>query len=537
MTTAVAVPAVKSSRKVVSRAAERYLSRKQGTAVPRYPSIYIFVNPTSGGNKAAELMKLGMEKMSFQETGLEADVSIFDIREGASGEKPAFMQLRELLDSPQGPVLGDYLRVVVAGGDGTVMWVLQELILHGINTDRVCIGIIPFGTGNDFSRATGWGASAPSDFPGSRLTGFRTWLKRWLSADVKKFDIWKVGVKLHDDGGVIYQLKNGEKVPLTEGNATDRPLKTLTKPMCNYFSTGVESRLGLGFDRNRKKSQFANKLVYGVEGTKKMLFKKTAKINQTMDKVVSLSSDGSDDLVFQTSSSSDDKYIQGDPVSLIAVNIPSFASGCDVWGMAKKIALKGQDKSILGSSQDMGDGMIELVSYNSLMGIGMEQSHVYPLAGNGHRVHQGHGPIEMDFKSDLSKDTRIYFQIDGEFYTCRRPEKITISHKQCIRVMKGPPLKGLFKVLHIVLLVALLSAVPLPVLQCKATAEASTVNTTVIGRTDNVEPHRQASKRDQQAVPHIPSNRTYIFVNPKSGGRKAGDILHLPNPYVYKGIA
>ncbi|KAF4742906.1 hypothetical protein FOZ62_026701, partial [Perkinsus olseni] len=216
MTTAVAIPAVKSSRKVVSRAAERYLSRKQGTAVPRYPSIYIFVNPTSGGNKAAELMKLGMEKMSFQETGLEADVSIFDIREGASGEKPAFMQLRELLDSPQGPVLGDYLRVVVAGGDGTVMWVLQELILHGINTDRVCIGIIPFGTGNDFSRATGWGASAPSDFPGSRLTGFRTWLKRWLSADVKKFDIWKVGVKLQDDGGVIYQLKNGEKVPLTE---------------------------------------------------------------------------------------------------------------------------------------------------------------------------------------------------------------------------------------------------------------------------------------------------------------------------------
>ncbi|EER17160.1 diacylglycerol kinase, putative, partial [Perkinsus marinus ATCC 50983] len=246
MTTAVALPVAKSPKKVVSRAAERYLSKKQGTAVPEYPSVYIFVNPTSGGNKAGELMKLGMEKMSFQDKGLEADVSIFDIREGPSGEKPAFMQLRDLLDSPQGPAMGDYVRVVVAGGDGTVMWVLQELIQHGINTDRVCIGIIPFGTGNDFSRATGWGPSAPSDFPGSCLSGFRTWLKRWLSATIKQFDIWEVEVDLDDDGGVIYQLKGGKKVPLTEtdtevGNATDRKLKKLVKPMCNYFSTGVES--------------------------------------------------------------------------------------------------------------------------------------------------------------------------------------------------------------------------------------------------------------------------------------------------------
>ncbi|KAF4659055.1 hypothetical protein FOL47_007732 [Perkinsus chesapeaki] len=291
-------------------------------------------------------------------------------------------------------------------------------IMGGCDLWSKCI--IPFGTGNDFSRATGWGATAPSGFPGSRLDGLRKWLKHWLTAEVKKFDIWKIEVTLQEDGGVIYQLKDGKKVPITEndeqGNPTDRLVKCLSKPMCNYFSTGVESRLGLGFDRHRKKNPIANKLVYGVEGTKKMLFKKTPKIDDTIDRVMDISgtsTSSNEDVIFQTSSKNGDKFIEGNPVSLIAVNIPSFASGCNVWGMAKKLAIKGEDKGILQAKQDMGDGKIELVSYNSLMGMGMEQSHI----------------------------------VD------------------------------------------------------------------------------------------IPSDRVYIFVNPRSGGRKAGDLLTIPNPYVYNNIS
>jgi len=49
------------------------------------------------------------------------------------------------------------LRVVVGGGDGTVLWVVNEMIKTGIDLNSVPIGIIPFGTGNDFSRVLGWG--------------------------------------------------------------------------------------------------------------------------------------------------------------------------------------------------------------------------------------------------------------------------------------------------------------------------------------------------------------------------------------------
>ncbi|KAF4660622.1 hypothetical protein FOL46_006064 [Perkinsus olseni] len=372
----------------------------------RSPMVYIFINPTSGSNRASEYLTLGLQHMRFRDN--TCDVYIFDISDGVSGSKPAFVQLAAHGNTRDA---SHPIRVLVAGGDGTIMWFLDEAIKHSVDIDSIAIGVIPFGTANDFSRTLGWGAQASRVLLGKRLSNLkdmlaqwldasivpydiweveisctasgsiqqvkksvktplrneggeakrvgvecginshggsssgpdilgklqdpgdgklelmsydalvglsaeqlriapfagngqrlyqgggpvvlhfkslgdsirtyfqidgeyfmckhpdtitiRTWLKRWLSADVEKYDIWKVEVKLQDDDGFIYQLKNGEKAPLTkvEGNATDRTLKTLAKPMCNYFSTGVESRLRLGFDRNRKKHQFAYKLL------------------------------------------------------------------------------------------------------------------------------------------------------------------------------------------------------------------------------------------------------------------------------------
>lgn len=48
-------------------------------------------------------------------------------------------------------------RVIVCGGDGTVMWVVEEMINYQIDQTKCPIGILPFGTGNDFSRVLGWG--------------------------------------------------------------------------------------------------------------------------------------------------------------------------------------------------------------------------------------------------------------------------------------------------------------------------------------------------------------------------------------------
>lgn len=42
--------------------------------------------------------------------------------------------------------------------------------------------------------------------------------------------------------------------------------------MTNYMSVGVDARISLGFDKKRTKSRLGNKLRYGIEGIKKILF-------------------------------------------------------------------------------------------------------------------------------------------------------------------------------------------------------------------------------------------------------------------------
>lgn len=52
-------------------------------------------------------------------------------------------------------------RILVAGGDGTIGWILNEIARKNIKPiPEVCI--LPVGTGNDLSRVLGWGAVPPA---------------------------------------------------------------------------------------------------------------------------------------------------------------------------------------------------------------------------------------------------------------------------------------------------------------------------------------------------------------------------------------
>jgi diacylglycerol kinase (ATP) len=398
-------------------------------AVGEYSLVYIFVNPTSGGNKAAALMSQETNPLTFSEDGLRAQIFIHNIRDGEHGNKPGFHDMRDRVNAYSGT---EPVHVIVAGGDGTVMWAIQEAQAHNVALGKVAFGHIPYGTGNDFARSLGWGGSNPSkSIMQNGMKVFKNMIKEYIGADVIDFDIWNVELKVEDAGGMIKQVKDGEKVPMMEGS-TER--KVLIKPMCNYFSLGIESRIGLGFDKKRTTSAFRNKVRYVLEGFKKSMMSFT-RINEMVEECV-VEENGITRTIFSnTSMSAKVPKLSGDPISLIFLNINSFGAGCDLWRVANKTGITPTELSPAFTKQSVGDHKLDIMTYNRLASLTMEQSKNTVMGGNGRCVAQEKGPIVLRFRKETA-DKRTYLQIDGEFFALERCEKVTLSHNMVIKVLK-----------------------------------------------------------------------------------------------------
>lgn len=393
-----------------------------------FPLIYIFVNPTSGGNAASAISSVGVHHITFSDPDIQSNVFIYNIRDGDHGNKPGFIDLRvrvEQVESEANPV-----HVIIAGGDGTVMWAISEAQAHNVDMRKVAFGVIPYGTGNDFSRSLGWGGSSPgSNVMKDGMKKFKGLLKQYLEAEVIDFDIWNVEIKAAEEGGHIKQVKNGHKVIMKDSEA-DR--KILSKPMCNYFSLGIESRVGLGFDKKRTTSAFRNKMRYVIEGMKKTMTS-TPRIKELVEACV-VEENGGPRTVFRTTSH-DAPQLIGNPVSLIFLNINSFAGGCDLWRHASKAGISSISRADLSVPQSVGDGKLEVLTYQKLVSLSLEQSKNGVFGGNGMRIGQMDGPITLEFKNDLG-NKRTYLQIDGEFFTLDKCESIRIKHSMVVKVLK-----------------------------------------------------------------------------------------------------
>lgn len=88
----------------------------------------------------------------------------------------------------------------MCGGDGTVMFVVDELLKANCSLENLPIGIIPLGTGNDFSRALGWGGSSPSDIVGENFNKLKNLIMRWIKSKIIPFDIWDIELAVHEGG-------------------------------------------------------------------------------------------------------------------------------------------------------------------------------------------------------------------------------------------------------------------------------------------------------------------------------------------------
>ena len=171
------------------------------------------INPVSGGGQGKVIFQFLpeiMKSMDFADADWKAEFT-----RAADMEE----QIRGALDSTE--------TLIAVGGDGTVSAVLSTM-LSGSYADRVKIGLIPLGTGNDLARVL-------------RLykpfvdRGLLFLVRRLLRAKSRPFDIWKVNGKF---------------------------------AMANYFSGGIDARIAHDFNSDRangviaSNSVIANKLHY-----------------------------------------------------------------------------------------------------------------------------------------------------------------------------------------------------------------------------------------------------------------------------------
>jgi Diacylglycerol kinase accessory domain len=281
----------------------------------------------------------------------------------------------------------------------------------------------------------------PFTFSKSNIKQLKMWLTDILTAEVFNFDLWNVKIELDEDTGSFGQIKENSlrilkhKVLGDNGELVDTNLTVMNKMCCNYFSTGVESRIGFGFEKRRTKSQTLNKFFYGTESLKKLFFKKHVRINDYVKKLT-YENDGKMVVIDPK------KSFLSNPISLIFENIPSMIAGCDFWHGSYKYADKEISESnataivkktdnLLLSKQEIGDGKIELMTIKNLMNYSKAQAGM--IKGVAKRVAQARGPFLIEFEERY--DDKIYFQVDGESFFCIHPTSIALRHTKNYRIL------------------------------------------------------------------------------------------------------
>ena len=88
------------------------------------------------------------------------------------------------------------IRIIICGGDGTIIWGIEECYKAGLDFDELQFGCLPIGTGNDFSRTIGWG-SDPIEFKEGDILPLKKRIIEWIGSGVEKYDVWEMEMSLY----------------------------------------------------------------------------------------------------------------------------------------------------------------------------------------------------------------------------------------------------------------------------------------------------------------------------------------------------
>jgi len=384
--------------------------------------IYLFVNPKSGGNKGQDFLKVPQPFLSYVEDGRLVALHIFSLIDPAQ-RAAGFAKLKAATDAARRRI-----RTIVGGGDGTVMWVDSEAAKVGIDTPkRLAYGIVPLGTGNDFSRVAGWGGKNPKKILDNDFHALRNLLKLWCKASWRPHDVWNASLEVDESEGQIFKV--------VDKSEEQQSGTTLSMPFINYFSIGQESQVGVNFDKYRTRSQTCNLFVYACSGVTTQM--NCRKIQHVADLISGLHAGADVDapVLFGYDEEHDLPQIMGNPESLMFLNVNSYAGGMGrFW---QQDADYGTDPhpppEEVDVGADPGDGRLEVVTLPCIVDIALDM-----VSHEAKRVHSG-GPYYLEFfgPPEGYDCQEIYGEIDGEFFHLVNPLVAHVTFTKRLQVLQN----------------------------------------------------------------------------------------------------
>lgn len=260
-----------------------------------------FVNPASGGKQGDHVMRTLSQLLN--------PMQVFNLRQCRPAEILSWFLKG----------FGPKLRVLVAGGDGTVGWVFSIFDELAANNELPCrpsVAILPLGTGNDMARVMGWGGG----YSGGCMKAI---LSAVSNATPTCLDRWQADLTLSSSverHPAFFHAKGKSRVNFT-----------------NYFGVGVDAEVVNNFHelRNHRPQLFWSRWVNRLHYTWMGILSSARRSCKRLHKHLTVTCDGQ---LYE---------LDDDVEGVIISNIASYAGGVTLWTNEKDSPVTSQQDGLL----------------------------------------------------------------------------------------------------------------------------------------------------------------------------------------------